>query len=88
MPTHPRTHADDARIVAKLLKEGAEPRQAASVKKAREKGTRKKSTRSPARRDSLSLLLPIILAFIGILWFLNGPSAHSELETLLVLFRP
>jgi hypothetical protein len=49
MPTHPRKHSDDARIVAKLLKEGAEPRQAASVKKAREKGTLKKSTRSPAR---------------------------------------
>jgi hypothetical protein len=59
MPTHPRTHADEALILADILKEAAEPRQAASVKKALEKGTlppspwkrsvgtRKKSTRSP-----------------------------------------
>ena len=100
MPTHPRKHSDDALIVADILKEAAEPRQAASVKKALEKrtlppspwkrllGTRKKSTRSPAKRDSFILLVPIILAFIGLLWFLNGPSSHSELETFLVLFRP
>jgi hypothetical protein len=37
MPTHPRKHSDDAQIVAEILKEAAEPRQAASVKKAREK---------------------------------------------------
>lgn len=37
MPTHPRTHSDDAQIVAEILKEAAEPRQAASVKKALQK---------------------------------------------------
>jgi hypothetical protein len=40
MPTPPRTHADDARIVADILKEAAEPRQAASVKKALQKENR------------------------------------------------
>ena len=39
MPTHPRKHSEDALIVAKLLKEAAEPRQAASVKNALQKGT-------------------------------------------------
>jgi hypothetical protein len=99
MPTHPRKHSDDALIVAEILKDTAKPRQAVSVKKAIEKetrplsprkrwvGTRKKSTSSPAMRDSFILLVPIILAFIGVLWFFNGPSAHSELENLLVLFR-
>jgi len=38
-------------------------------------------------QEALILLTPIILAFIGILWFLTGPSTHSELENLLVLFR-
>ncbi len=38
-------------------------------------------------QETLILLAPIILAFIGVLWFFNGPSAHSELENLLVLFR-
>jgi hypothetical protein len=37
MPTPPRTHEDTAQILAELLKEAAEPRQAASVKKALEK---------------------------------------------------
>jgi hypothetical protein len=37
MPTHPRTQADDAQIVAEILKEAAEPRRAASVKEAFEK---------------------------------------------------
>ncbi|OAI45783.1 hypothetical protein AYO43_07525 [Nitrospira sp. SCGC AG-212-E16] len=37
MPTHPRTHSDNAQIVAEILKEAAEPRQAASVKKVLEK---------------------------------------------------
>jgi hypothetical protein len=38
MPTHPRKHSDDVLIVADILKEAAEPRLAASVKKAFEKG--------------------------------------------------
>ena len=33
MPKHPRTHSDDAQIIAEILKEAAEPRRAASVKK-------------------------------------------------------
>ena len=37
MPTHPRKHSDDARLVAEILKEAAEPRQAGSVKKVLEK---------------------------------------------------
>jgi hypothetical protein len=37
MPTHPRTHLDDAQIVAEILKEAAEPRLSASVKEALEK---------------------------------------------------
>jgi hypothetical protein len=37
MPTHPRTHSDDAQIVAEILQEAAEPRLAASVKEALEK---------------------------------------------------
>ena len=39
MPIHPRKHSDDARIVADILKDAAEPRQATSVKKYLEKGT-------------------------------------------------
>ena len=99
MPTHPCKHSDDAQIVSDILKEAAEPRQAASVKKALEKGTLPLPPRKPrppmkslrARRwmiqEALILLTPIILAFIGILWFHTGPSTHSELENLLVLFR-
>jgi len=37
MPTHPRMHSDDTQIVADILKDAAEPRQAASVKEACEK---------------------------------------------------
>ena len=37
MPTHPRTHSDDAQIATEILKEAAEPRLAASVKEALEK---------------------------------------------------
>ena len=37
MPTHPRTHSDDAHLVAEIIKEAAEPRLAASVKEALEK---------------------------------------------------
>ncbi len=48
MPTHPRTHADDAQIVAEILKEAAEPRQAASVKKAL-----KKKSPAPVAPDTL-----------------------------------
>lgn len=48
MPTHPRTHADDAQIVAEILKEAAEPRQAASVKKAL-----KKERPAPVAPDTL-----------------------------------
>jgi hypothetical protein len=36
MPAHPRKQSDDAQIIAEILKEAAEPRQAASVKKALE----------------------------------------------------
>ena len=39
MPIHPRKHSDDARIVADILRDAAEPRQATSVKKYLEKGT-------------------------------------------------
>ncbi len=48
MPTHPRTHADDAQIVTEILKEAAEPRQAASVKKAL-----KKVSPAPVAPDTL-----------------------------------
>ena len=37
MPTHPRTHSDDAQIAEEILKEAAEPRLSASVKEAFEK---------------------------------------------------
>jgi hypothetical protein len=37
MPTHPRTHSDDAQILAEILKEAAEPRLSASVKESLEK---------------------------------------------------
>jgi hypothetical protein len=37
MPTHPRTHSDNAQIVAEILKEAAEPRLSASVKEALDK---------------------------------------------------
>jgi hypothetical protein len=60
MLTHPRTHSDDAQIVEEILKEAAEPRQAASVKKTLKRralplsprkrlvGTPRKSNRPPA----------------------------------------
>jgi len=48
MPTHPRTHAADAQIVAEILKEASEPRQAASVKKAL-----KKESPAPVAPDTL-----------------------------------
>jgi hypothetical protein len=48
MPSHPRTHSDDAQIVAEILKEAAEPRQAASVKKAL-----KKESPAPVAPDTL-----------------------------------
>ena len=37
MPTHSSTYSDATQIVAEILKEAAEPRQAASVKKALKK---------------------------------------------------
>jgi hypothetical protein len=37
MPTPPRTHSDDAQILAEILKEAAEPRLSASVKENLEK---------------------------------------------------
>jgi hypothetical protein len=37
MPAHPPKQADDAQIVAEILKEAAEPRLSASVKEAFEK---------------------------------------------------
>ncbi|HEX4967650.1 MAG TPA: hypothetical protein VFV44_03950 [Nitrospiraceae bacterium] len=48
MPTHPRKHSDDALIVKDILKEAAEPRQAASVKNALDKATPSLSPRKLA----------------------------------------
>jgi hypothetical protein len=48
MPTHLRTHSADTQIVAEILKEAAEPRQAASVKKAL-----KKESPAPVAPDTL-----------------------------------
>ena len=39
MSTQPRAHADDAQIIAEILKAAAEPRLAASVKEALEQET-------------------------------------------------
>ena len=48
MPTHSSTYSDATQIVAEILKEAAEPRQAASVKKAL-----KKESPAPVAQDTL-----------------------------------